>query len=125
MPDAAGYVAGKEGFVLVTNRAFPFDEWGLDFGASNFHDVSNWLTTPYPWAVPGIHRAALKLKMPFVVSFPLVNLNSYVFNLGYYTGVYLTGTFLIKLSFTNKTDGNPTVDVTGTPLGALSITAPV
>ncbi len=124
MPDANGYVSGREGFALVTNRAFPFAEWGLDFGASGMPDVSNWLTSPFPYAVPGLHRASLKLKMPFIVGFPLTNLNSYVFNLGFYPGVYLTGVFLIKLNFDNKTDGAPEVSVTGSPLGAFTITTP-
>lgn len=123
MPDANGYVSGKEGFVTKDGVNMPFNEWDLDFSESGLPDVSNWLTVPFSYFVGGLHKATLKLRGPYVFSrMALTNLNAYVFNLGFFVGVYLTGQFIVRLKIMNKMETNPEVEVTGKPQGAFGIT---
>lgn len=122
MPDVNGYISGREGYTNVDGVPFPFGEWSLDMTGSDTPDVTNWLTTPFPYAVPGIHRATLRLAGPYkFASMPLTNLRSYLFSLGFFPGVYLQGIFLVKLKIDNKVTGDPRVEVQGTPQGPFGI----
>ncbi len=84
--------------------------------------LDNWLTAPFGYVIGGIHRATLRLSGPYkFASMPLTNLGSYIFVLGFFPGVFLSGTFLVTLKIDNDVDDAPRVEVSGTSQGAFGI----
>ena len=113
------YLSGKTGFVQANGATYNFSEWGLSIKVGK-PKITNFMTAPYQGLVSGIIAGTLKLRGPYNAgNMPLTAGATYVFNLGWAPGLFITVTCIIDLELTNDVEGNPAVMVNGESTGPM------
>lgn len=113
-------LSGKSGFVKLGSVSYEFSKWSMDM-KSGVPDVTNWGGGGYRELVPGILSATITISGPYdSTAMALTAGNSYVFHLGFDTGLEVSCTAIVSsIRPENDVMDAPRINVTAEQSGSF------
>jgi hypothetical protein len=114
-------LSGSTGFLKLGSTAYAFDKWKLSMKAGS-PNVTNFTSAGYRQIVLGIISGSLTCSGPYNNgSMALVMNTSYVFHLGFDTGVELSVTATVTgIEVDNNVEDAPRINIAGEVSGSFT-----